>query len=689
MAWLSNLFAPKAEAQLAGSLGSSEAAAAIEAIVNTGAASLGVAGSIAINPSQKDPRKERPDQKRPKKDERTDRKAETKPEPKERTEKDTRQKERGEPKEKHEEKYQKREAGSRREPREPMERTEALTKERVRAEQRAEQHAEPREQIRAEQRAEQKDPAEKARNVESKHAEPRHNEKADTKNQPSDQKSDHKSETKAEKHSEPKSEKTAEPKANKNKDGFNVRVERLAKDDGDVPTVHLSLDGSKGEPKRKDTTSPTPVAVTADTAVELNAPPVGSTEKAEKKAKPKAEKALNAEEKPAQAPVAEMHSETAELRAEKPAKAKKPAKKPKTLTLSETEKAAALIIARETNRAVNDPRVIKVAVTKQPTTPTSNAGAFIKARLDNAEERLAKDGFVACFIAAMNAQTAPTATFDFSNFGYEPLSEKAESAFFERIATAASFGTGAGKTDAPARPPKQRAVNDPRGEHPAFLADTAKTAEADAPVFKPSPEPEPAEVTDMADTAAKSTVTDVADAHSTSETTHIDTADSLEPTSPVTSTDNDAQPEDEQAKDTQSLTEKAEHAIDELIGTLKDGLSRLGDILPDNEPSAEDRETTDTARTGETAGESEDAGKTSPASYKNMIENIAEQLLPQTGILKLATPKLATPKKPAKKSTKVAIKVPKADKKPKSEVRKKPTKPAEEGESSSDNPSEG
>ncbi|MDO4427526.1 MAG: Rne/Rng family ribonuclease [Moraxella sp.] len=670
VAWLSNLFAPKAEAQLAGSLGSSEAAAAIEAIVNTGAASLGVAGSIAINPSQKDPRKERPDQKRPKKDERTDRKTEVKPEQKERTEKDTRQKERSEAKEKHEEKYQKREAGSRREPREPVERTEALTKDRVKAE----QHTEQREQGRIDQRAEQKDPAEKTRNAEPKHAEPRQPENAD-----------HKPEVKAEKHSEPKAEKTTEPKANKNKDGFNVRVERLAKDDTDVPTVHLSLDGSKGDPKRKEVTPAEPVAVTADTALEVTIPAVHNAEKSEKKAKPKAEKtpSVSTEEKPAQAPTAETRSEAVESRAEKPAKAKKSAKKPKTLALSETEKATALAIARETRRAVNDPRVIKAALMKQPATLTGTAGAFIKARLENAEARLAKDGFVACFIAAMNTQNAPTATFDFSNFGYEPLSEKAESVFFERITATTIFGTGAGKTDAPARPPKQRAVNDPRGEHPAFLAHATKVTDTDAPASEPTPEPKSMEVMDKMDTPANTIVIDEADTHSPSETTHSD-AVQAEHTRPTTSTDNDAETENEQAKDTQSLTEKAEHAIDELIGTLKDGLSRLGDMLPDNASQAIGNETKNAAQTGDTASEADDAGKTTPASYKNMIENIAEQLLPQTGILKLATPKLATPKKPTKKSTKVAIKVPKADKKPKSEVRKKPAKPAEETDSPSE-----
>ncbi len=70
-----------------------------------------------------------------------------------------------------------------------------------------------------------------------------------------------------------------------------------------------------------------------------------------------------------------------------------------------------------------------------------------------------------------------------------------------------------------------------------------------------------------------------------------------------------------------------------------------------------------------TSAETEMESKTTPTDYKHMIENVAEQMLPKTHVLKLATPK---PKKTAaKKPTKVAIKIPKADTKPKTEIRKR------------------
>ena len=47
VAWLSNLFAPKPQAKVAGSLGTADAALAIEALVNGGAVSLGAAGRMA------------------------------------------------------------------------------------------------------------------------------------------------------------------------------------------------------------------------------------------------------------------------------------------------------------------------------------------------------------------------------------------------------------------------------------------------------------------------------------------------------------------------------------------------------------------------------------------------------------------------------------------------------------------
>ncbi len=63
VAWLSNLFAPKAQAKVAGSLNNQDAAAAIEAIVNTGAQSLGAMGMASLGDTTKKTQKDTPKEK--------------------------------------------------------------------------------------------------------------------------------------------------------------------------------------------------------------------------------------------------------------------------------------------------------------------------------------------------------------------------------------------------------------------------------------------------------------------------------------------------------------------------------------------------------------------------------------------------------------------------------------------------
>lgn len=123
VAWLSNLFAPKPQAKLAGSLGSQDVASAIESIVNAGGVSLGASGQLnAIatqvqKPSvQEEPRKAN---KKPKAKKETTFIEEIVPEKKEKDKKES--------KDKDKEQYAKREAGSRRESRGEVVRQETLT----------------------------------------------------------------------------------------------------------------------------------------------------------------------------------------------------------------------------------------------------------------------------------------------------------------------------------------------------------------------------------------------------------------------------------------------------------------------------------------------------------------------------------------------------------------------------------
>lgn len=127
VAWLSNLFAPKPQAKVAGSLGTADAALAIEALVNGGAVSLGAAGRMANiqapaaeptpRPQAEDKRHKKPRNAKKESGEETAAQAQTS----EKADKKTK-------KERDKEQYPKREAGSRRESRGEIVRGETLHK---------------------------------------------------------------------------------------------------------------------------------------------------------------------------------------------------------------------------------------------------------------------------------------------------------------------------------------------------------------------------------------------------------------------------------------------------------------------------------------------------------------------------------------------------------------------------------
>ncbi len=127
VAWLSNLFAPKPQAKVAGSLGTADAALAIEALVNGGAVSLGAAGRMANiqapsaepipHPQAEDKRHKKSRNVKKESGEETAAQAQ----PSEKTDKKTK-------KERDKEQYPKREAGSRRESRGEIVRGETLHK---------------------------------------------------------------------------------------------------------------------------------------------------------------------------------------------------------------------------------------------------------------------------------------------------------------------------------------------------------------------------------------------------------------------------------------------------------------------------------------------------------------------------------------------------------------------------------
>lgn len=201
VAWLSNLFAPKPQAKVAGSLGTADAALAIEALVNGGAVSLGAAGRMANiqAPSAEPTPRPQAEDKRHKKSRNAKKESgeETaaQAQPSEKTDKKTK-------KERDKEQYPKREAGSRRESRGEIVRGETLHK--------------------TEEKAEKADKADKP--------------------------------IRADKPKSEKTEKLPHQKAANPKEVV-LHVSSIKAAENNTQVIHLSLDGSKSTKPTKDETS--------------------------------------------------------------------------------------------------------------------------------------------------------------------------------------------------------------------------------------------------------------------------------------------------------------------------------------------------------------------------------------------------------------------------------------------------
>ncbi len=286
--------------------------------------------------------------------------------------------------------------------------------------------------------------------------------------------------------------------------------------------------------------------------------------------------------------------------------------------------AARYVTANKFGQASNDPRVVRRQqasatkpkadiITAETTSPSSNVaavrgtvGAFIRASLAEAEKRLANEGVISCFIAAIaeHSKVTPAATetananseestfdsngFDFSNYGYEPLSADYLQRFKTMTESTSQVAIGQGKTAVEPRPITKRASNDPRGQHP----DYKEAADIEQPVES------------SVEQQATLSLPKVA-----SETADVDT-DAHDVAATALSAE--AQADSVSAESEQLL--EAEQIIDSEVEANRDTQSK-------EHAQAE-------------------KSKTTIASYKNMIENVAEQLLPQTGMFNLTTPKV-------------------------------------------------
>ena len=306
------------------------------------------------------------------------------------------------------------------------------------------------------------------------------------------------------------------------------------------------------------------------------------------------------------------------------------------------------VTAEKFGQASNDPRVVRRQQAQASTTTASDnqspvvneqravnapairgtVGEFIRATLPEAQARLAAEGVINCFNAAIalhleqanavnekvdsnnesKVETGKTAKqdFDFSNYGYEPLAADYLASFEAMTQAVSQFAAAQGKTAVEPRPISKRASNDPRGQHPDYQEPAATTV---------------AEAPKNGSLAADSDV-DV-------DAQNID----------ATALANQSQTDDVSADSEELL--KVEQALEVENTEVAD--TEAKDADSDVEQSETEQASEPTEQLSEQATKEEiqaAKSKTTIASYKNMIENVAEQLLPQKGMFNLTTPKV-------------------------------------------------
>lgn len=448
------------------------------------------------------------------------------------------------------------------------------------------------------------------------------------------------------KNNQSKSEKT---KGTKQRDTNSVQVQVFKTEQQQpiaaVETTHLSLDASKGEiakPEVQPIASATmPEPTTPEQATQTPVIPSSITV---------------------------SNDEVAELStASIPSK---PSAEPAT---------AQLAVTPSQGRAKNDPREVYKAYQAQfspvasvvSTSVTKISGTvsqFINQYLDNAAEKMATNSVVSCFIQAIDAfnhQAATTPAKDnvvvaeqqrfgqyFRNYGYASLSAQNLEDYHTAILPANQFQRQAGKTDAALPAVTKRAINDPRGS----LVNTAVTqapTDSNPSVTEPN-----SNVTDS--------VTGQVEAASTQSASLSQNHLSYQAGSVgawiVARLGEQGHALIEQGKLVEAYLQA--HNTPVSATTIADDAIVNQDV--DSVPTADEPAVAfNTDSEGVEAKDVEDSAeaaaqkrKTTPVSYKNMIESVAEQMKPATvGMLTLATPNAPkTRTRKAKASEKPAAK---------------------------------
>ena len=324
------------------------------------------------------------------------------------------------------------------------------------------------------------------------------------------------------------------------------------------------------------------------------------------------------------------------------------------------------VTAEKFGQASNDPRVVRRQQAQASTTTASDnqspvvneqravnvptirgtVGEFIRATLPEAQARLAAEGVINCFNAAIalhleqanavnekvdsnnesKVETGKTTKqdFDFSNYGYAPLAADYLARFAAMTQAVSQFAAAQGKTAVEPRPISKRASNDPRGQHPDYQEPAVTTV---------------AEASKNDDLAADSeTDVDVnIDAQNVDATALANQAQTDD-----VSADSEELLKVEQALEAENAEQPEVNAVAAQNVETVDTETKDAETDSDVEQSETEQASEPTEQLSEQATKEEiqaAKSKTTIASYKNMIENVAEQLLPQKGMFNLTTPK--------------------------------------------------
>ena len=328
--------------------------------------------------------------------------------------------------------------------------------------------------------------------------------------------------------------------------------------------------------------------------------------------------------------------------------------------------------AEKFGQASNDPRVVRsqqVQATQQPpvaepavvsaSTIRGTVGDFVRKALADAESRLKNDGVISCFIAAIDAHTqqaksanksanietsvTPTAdtnvedsNFDFSNYGYQPLAADYLTRFETMTQAVSQFAATQGKTDVEPRAIGKRAGNDPRGQHPSYQEPavlslpTEQAADTEQAVIEHDDnnvDAHDVEANALANQAQANNIS----AHSEQL---LEADQALVEATDEPSNEGTVIVEHVAAEKTDGAHDDSEAADIEEANTQEADVEKT---KPADEPKVE--QPINTKEAGKDDSQAAKS-KTTIASYKNMIENVAEQLLPQTGMFNLTTPKV-------------------------------------------------